>query len=332
MVRIGIVGAGDMGRTHARYYSRMKNVEIAGIVARTETRARKLADELNAPWIPDYQKLLDDETVDAIDICNPSGLHKEYVVEALNQGKHVFCETPIALTIADADAMVSAAKTASRILMVAQVMRLVGASAFVRNEVVSGRLGRPFVAYAGRFSPRFWSKENPRSFDVYGNVVVEMMIHDFDFLNWMLGMPRQISGTGFVGSSGSFEHVFVSLQYEEAIALVEGGAMMPNSFPFSTSLRVVCDEGALDLDFHVSSEEGFKTTLMKYPFSGKTERPEFADVDPYEEECKHFVNCVEDRVESSLLEADAAIDGLKVALAAQEALEKGKEVDFDRFR
>src|SRR5579875_2286354 len=108
-MRIGILGAGDMGQTHARIFSQMPGVEIAGVVGRSTERAARVAGELGLPPVTDPWTLVDNETVDAVDVTYPSALHRGWVVAALERGKHVFCETPMALTIEDADAMIDAA-------------------------------------------------------------------------------------------------------------------------------------------------------------------------------------------------------------------------------
>jgi len=121
-MRLAIFGAGGMGATHASAYAtfgRKERVEIAGIVSRSAAKARKLAKRVNAPLFTDPQKVLRDESIDAIDVTVPSGLHRPLVVSALAQGKHVFCETPVALTLRDADAMIDAARANRRMLMVA---------------------------------------------------------------------------------------------------------------------------------------------------------------------------------------------------------------------
>src|SRR2546428_662139 len=108
-LRLAVFGAGGMGATHASAYvafGSKERLEIAGVVSRSAAKARRLAKRVNAPWFTDPQKVLRDESIDAIDVTVPSGLHRPLVVSALSQGKHVFCETPVALTLRDADAMI----------------------------------------------------------------------------------------------------------------------------------------------------------------------------------------------------------------------------------
>ena len=121
-MRIAIVGAGWAGGIHAAAYASMEGVEIASIVGRGPRRAKELAAKVNAPSTTDLAAVLEDESIDAVDVCVPSGLHRQVAVPALNAGKHVLLETPIALTLKDADAILSAAKRHRRIVAVAQTM------------------------------------------------------------------------------------------------------------------------------------------------------------------------------------------------------------------
>jgi len=319
-MRIGILGAGNMGRTHAAAYARMPDVEIVAIVGRREARVKEVTDSFGGTALTDPWKVLDDDTIDAIDVCYPTFMHREYAVAALQRGKHVFCETPIALSVEDADAMIAAARSSGKLLLVALLMRLVADYAYIHDVVASGDLGRPLVAYASRLSAGYRSPERPSH---YGEPVVELMTFDFDYLNWLFGMPVAVSGTGVMGATGVAEYAFVSLEFDGVKGLVEGGAIMPRSFPFSTSIRVVCEEGALESHFRIGPEE-LENVLTRYP---KTGSPEILDIglDPYEAECRYFFDCVQGVADPALLSAEAAHDALRVALAAKESLERGGE-------
>src|SRR5438093_774987 len=107
-MRIAVVGAGWAGGIHAAAYAGMEGVKIAAIVGRSPVRTRKLAAKVHAP-LTDLAKVLDDETIEAVDVCVPSGLHRQVAVPSLEAGKHVLLETPVALTLKDADAILAAA-------------------------------------------------------------------------------------------------------------------------------------------------------------------------------------------------------------------------------
>lgn len=319
-MRIGILGAGWTGSVHAGAYSQMTDVEIAGIVGRRESKVKKLADSLGVPGLTDPGKLLDDNTVDAIDVCYPTFIHREYVIAALQRGKHVFCETPIALALEEVDAMIAVARSSGKLALVALVMRFVDAYVYVHDAVKSGDLGKPLIAYAYRAGPR-WPGRSSADF---GELVIEPMIHDFDYLNWLLGKPAAVSATGHVGPDGEVDHAFVSLQYDGMCGQVEGSHLVPASYPFSTSLRVLCEEGALETSFRFVGDPPENVTT-RYPKAGSPEAPDIPNQDPYLAECRYFVDCVSGKADPTLLQVETARDGLQAALAAKESLQRGGE-------
>jgi UDP-N-acetylglucosamine 3-dehydrogenase len=319
-----------MGSSHAGAYARFgkkEHVEIAGILSRSATKARALAKRVNAPWFTDPRKILRDESIDAIDVTVPSGLHRTFVVSALAHGKHVFCETPMALTLRDADAMIDAARANRRSLMVAQVMRFVADYQQAHAEAVSGKLGKPRIVVARRLARPYWSAKRPRPFRIYGEPLTELSIHDFDVANWILGRPRVVRAHGVSGPSGVTEHAMVAVGYRGGSAYIEGSAMMPPGFPFTTAVRVQCDAGVFD---HVTQFTGGpipKTLTVRYTGRG-LEKVSVRGQDPYEEECRHFVRAVLRKADASVLSGEGEREALRIALAARESIRNGREIDL----
>jgi len=247
-------------------------------------------------------------------------MRREYVVAALQRGQHVFCETPIALNLDDANAMIEAARGCDRIFGVALLMRFVADNAYLRDVVTSGELGEPLAVFTSRLSAPYLSGEQPTK-QAYAEPVIELGHFDFDYLNWLLGMPSAVSGIGVRGPTGAVEHAFISLEFKRARALTEVSAIMPRSFPFTTSVRVVCAGGALETTFRLV--DGPENTLTRYPTDGQPEVLDIPRHDPYVQECRHFVQCVRGEADPSLLSPEAARDALSVALTAQESLARG---------
>ncbi|HLJ66865.1 MAG TPA: Gfo/Idh/MocA family oxidoreductase [Chloroflexota bacterium] len=329
-MRIGILGAGDMGRTHARVFAAIPEVTIAGMVGRSRERVEEVAREVGVPALTDPWAILDDESVEAIDITYPSALHREWAVAALERGKHVFCETPMALTLEDVDAMIAAAQASGKILMPAQVQRFGVEYAFVHDEVASGKLGRPLAAYAGTRLPPYGAGTK-RPLELYGGPMLDLMIHPFDMLNWLLGPPVSLSGTGQSGPSGDIDYAFVALEYPEASGLVEGSAVMPASFPFTLNLRVLGEEGAIETSLALGPEEAI--SLVRYPPSGEPEALTLEGTDPYTAECQYFARCLRGDADPAAVNPGAEREALRVALAARQAIAERTVVsvtDFNR--
>lgn len=106
-----ILGTGFMGRVHTEGVRRLGNVEVAGIAARTQEQARRFADELSiAAATGDYKHFLADPAIDAVHICTPNELHFPMAMAALEAGKHVLCEKPLATSVREAEQMLRLAK------------------------------------------------------------------------------------------------------------------------------------------------------------------------------------------------------------------------------
>ena len=332
MLRVAVLGAGFMGSTHARAYHALPDVEVAGIYAASERRAGPLAAELGTIWTDDLDRLLADDGIGAVDVCLPTPEHRSATEAALAAGKHVLLEKPLALTAEDADALVDLAKGTDRVFMVAHVLRFWPEYVELQRRVAAGEIGAPRSALATRRQPfPAWSELFARS-DLTGGAVVDQMIHDYDALNWVFGAPQAVTACGHRNPrSGGWDQVQVLIDYGEgASGLVDGGMMMPESYPFSSRLEVLGERGALEYHFRAggrSVEMGAGVNdLTFYPDDGDPVRLDVAQQDPYTAEVAYFVECVAaGHPTVRATPADARL-ALRVALAARESLERGETV------
>ena len=331
MLRVAVLGAGFMGGTHARAYHALPDAEVAGIYAPSAQRAAPLAAELGTRWTDDLEHLLADPSIEAVDICLPTPEHRAATEAALAAGKHVLLEKPLALSEADADALVERAAATDRVVMVAHVLRFWPEYVELQRRAASGELGRPRSALATRRQPfPAWSALFGRA-DLTGGAVVDMMIHDYDALNWIFGAPRAVTARGHRNPrSGGWDQVQVLIDYDDgASALVDGGMTMPESYPFGSRLEILCERGALEYHFRAggrSVEMGAGVNdLTLYPEAGAPLRLTPAQEDAYVAEVAYFVGCVAaGRPADRATPADARL-ALRVALAARASLERGGE-------
>jgi predicted dehydrogenase len=290
MVRIAVLGAGFMGGTHARAYGGMPGVEIAAIYARGGSRAEPLANDLGTTWTDDLDRLLSDPSIDSVDICLPTPEHRRATEAAIAAGKHVIVEKPLALTLEDADALVAASAVTDKVVMVAHVLRFWPEYVELHRTVASGELGRPLSAVATRRQPfPAWSELFTRA-DLTGGAVVDMLIHDYDALNWIFGTPKSVVSHGHKNArSSGWDQTQVLIDYGDSSAVVDGGMTMPDSYPFSSSLQVLCERGAIEYHFRAggrSVEMGAGVNdLTLYPEAGDPVRLEVPQSDPYTAEC-----------------------------------------------
>ncbi len=312
-MRIGILGAGRMGTCHAQAYQKLEEVEIVGIVGRTPDKVKKVSTELGIPGFTDPEQVLNDGSVDAVDIALPSAVHREFAVRALEAGKHVFCETPMVLTLEDADAIILAQQASKRIFGVALLMRFVADYDFIFDALNSGRAGAPIAAVGCRLSPPYSTGAEGEH---YGDPIIELMLFELDVLVRLFGTPKSVTAS----STGhpSLGHVLATFAWDGFHANLEATNQMPTSYPFTTGFRLTCERETIVSEFTMRNGE-FGGGLFRYPPSGEPEKVQIGH-DPYLKECEYFVKCVNGKVDPEFISAREARRSLDLSFRVQESL------------
>ena len=122
-MRVGILGSGFMGATHAHAFAKQPDVQIVAVSSRSQSKAEKLATEVGAAATIDNMAIVNDPSIDAISVTLPTHLHVEYTISALRSGKHVLLEKPFGLTVDDCDQIMAVEATTDKHLMLAHVLR-----------------------------------------------------------------------------------------------------------------------------------------------------------------------------------------------------------------
>ena len=318
MIRIGLLGAGTMGAMHASVYAGMPDVEVVGVFARSLERARRVADMCRSIPVGDARVLIGRADIDAIDICLPSALHHEFVVSALVHGKHVFCETPMALEMAKAQEMRAAARKAQRLLQVGLLMRSVGTYAHVKAAALSGEHGRLIKLSTWRLGS-YLHPDAPGRKAHYSDPAIELMTFDFDVLLWLMGRPARLAATG----RGD---VTALLDYADGRhATVTASGLMPPGSPFTVGFRALFERAVFTLQTIFVGTVPDSTFTMATADMPPTDVP-IADRNPYEVELRRFVDCIDGSADPAFLDADRAIEALDLSLATQRALAGGQPV------
>jgi len=190
-IRVGLIGCGGISLAHARGYLQSPNLfEVVACCDERKELAEERAQQLGAKFVTtDYHDLLSRDDIDAVDICLPHHLHAEVTITAAEAGKHVLVEKPIATTLAEADAMIAAARNAGVVLMVAHNERFMPVYQKAKELVAQGVLGRIFLARADhnqfvRAEPHSWLR---RKATAGGGVLIGSGIHRVDLLRWLVG-------------------------------------------------------------------------------------------------------------------------------------------------
>lgn len=182
-LRTGVVGAGVFGAFHASKHKTSKRAEFKGLYDLDAARARAVADRFEAAAFPTFDALLD--AVEAVTIASPAGSHYALARRALEAGRHVYVEKPLALSLHEADALIALADANGLVLQVGHQERFVlAAMAAPRADAV------PTLLEFSRCGP-----PSGRGEDV--SVVFDLMIHDLDIARLFgFGRPRKISACG----------------------------------------------------------------------------------------------------------------------------------------
>jgi UDP-N-acetylglucosamine 3-dehydrogenase len=324
-MRIGILGSGFMGGTHARAYAKIPGVDVSAVSSRNLNKAEKLAGEVGARATTDDRSIIEDPTIDAISNTLPTHLHPESTIEALKAGKHVLLEKPFALTAEECDGMIATARASDRILMVAHVLRFWGDYVSLVEFLQSGRLGRPLSAIAMRLSqlPAWadWFTDPSLS----GGAVLDLSVHDFDVLNWVLGAPKSVFGRGQEVRPGLWNDIHASIDYGGANGFVEGSELMPQGYPFTCGLKVICEGGVAEFMFRaggVSVEMGGGSSLLVHE-TGKAYPLVAKPGDAYQNQIGYFVACVRDSRPPVLGTPEQARLAVRTANAVRQSFETG---------
>jgi UDP-N-acetylglucosamine 3-dehydrogenase len=329
MISVGLLGAGFMGSTHAAAYENLEGVALTAVADTSRRAADALAGAHRARAYYSVEALLDDDDVDVVDVCLPTHLHEPCVVGAVERGKHVLCEKPLALSLDEADRMKTAVERAGVKSMVAQVIRFWPEYVVIRGIVERGELGQPLVARAARLAePPNWGGWF-RDPELSGGALLDLHIHDLDYVYSLFGRPQTVYALGVRSRTGAWDHVLTSLDYGDKKAVVEASYLMPKGFPFQMSFRLSCEDGCLEYRFGVEGQVDRREqaqTALAIRRHGMTEFPATPQVDAYVAEIEYFMRCIEENRHPVMATIEEAREVLEIALAVRRSVETGEVI------
>jgi predicted dehydrogenase len=245
VLNVGLIGCGPMGRGLADSLHRRSGARVAAVADPVQEARQRAAEAYGAQPFAEYAELLDRDDVQAVVIATPSYLHKEITMAAAQAGKHVFCEKPMALAVADCEAMIEAAGRAGTKLMVGQVLRLMFPFWRIKELTSEAELGAPFcvsIRRVHRWSPRGWRARR----DLSGGPLFEVHVHELDFMRHLCGEVAQVSAYGgsFAGQDVDYYDVYlVNLRFRSgAVGHLHGGWAAGGSLYEG---RLICPRGLL---------------------------------------------------------------------------------------
>lgn len=318
-----VVGYGFIGRIHSERWSRIEEAELTAVVDIAAERAREAAETYRCNAYTSLSEALDREKPDIVDICTPTYTHKQLVLEALNANVNVICEKPLALSLQDCREIVETAEKSGVKFMVAHCLRFFPDYSMVKRLVDGGEVGEPRIARAYRLSAKpgwaDWYMDQGRS----GGVVVDLAIHDIDFLRWLFAdeVSRVYAQALKPRGVKAQTHAQVMLKFRKGcIAFVEASWSMPDGFPFTTYFEVAGTDGIAILDSRAS-------TPLTIHRKGGVEELSPVGRDGYLLELQHFARCVlEDK--PPMVPGEEAVKTLEACFAAVESSLTGRPVEL----
>ena len=250
-MRIGLVGYGGWGRVHAAVIARIPELSLAAVVCGSAASAAAAAADLPGVAVSlELEALLADPAVDLIDIVTPNNLHAAMAVAALDAGKHVLLEKPMATTLADAERVMAAAERSGRYLGVGLQLRVSRQWAGVRELIAEGAIGRARYGNLTLFRRPFrpgsggWRHTSDR----VGSWILEELIHHIDLLLWYFrerGLPIEVSADGVPSALGAGMHdaFTCTLRFSDGAYAVLSQCV--GGFEHSLLLEIAGDGGAL---------------------------------------------------------------------------------------
>ena len=333
MVNIGIIGCGHWGPNHVRIFSSLPDSNAMMCSDIDELRLKTMKELFDGIEVSkDYKDILNNKDIDAVCIAAPTNLHFTITKEALDAGKHVLCEKPLALKVEECQQLKDLAEKKGLVLMVGHVFLFNAGILWLKEYIDSGELGAIHYAYAIR------TNLGPFRYDV--NALWDLAPHDISIFNYLFGASADnVSARGQKCLGNSLEDLaFATLEYpSNIIANVHVSWLDPSKVRQITVVgdkkMVVWDDldnvGPIMLyDKHVEKTATFYETYGEFQLlsrEGSITIPKITAREPLKAQDQYFIECIKKGVSAELCDAQKGADVVMALQAIQESMDKKGE-------
>ncbi|MDR1993348.1 MAG: Gfo/Idh/MocA family oxidoreductase [Nitrososphaerota archaeon] len=309
---VAVIGTGQWGKNHARIYNELSSTELVAVCDVNMQRAKAMAELYGAKAYSDSAEMLRDKSIEAVNVCTWSTILFQEALNALNAGKHVLVEKPLAATLQQAEQLVKTAKANGLHLTVGFLMRFIPGLQQIREAVENKQIGELVCATAKRVSQ--WPE---RIGDV--GVVKDTAIHDIDVMNFIFNQqPLSVyANMGSMKIQKFEDYAQIMLTYEGGrTAFIEANWLTPYK---TRSLTVTGSDAIMRLDY----------MTQDFWIEQKTEtiQPRLSFQEPLRAELQHFVSCITEK-KTPLVTGEDGVKALKVAAAAIESSAQNRAVSI----
>lgn len=315
-IRVALAGAGGMGKVHYANYQHLPEYEVVAVCDSSEASV-KTAEEWNLPRFTQISDMLNAVDADLVDICTPTFLHHDMVMESLSFGKNTITEKPIALSLKDAREMLDEADRQGCLLFVAQVLQFTKEVGFLRDAVRSGVYGKVLDACFERLSacPRWaadgWLFDAEKS----GLLPYDLHIHDLDVIVSLFGKPESFSFTSCSGAGKNYPEQF-RINYNYGGLHVNGEAAWFNAdIPWTARWRVYFENGMMINDGTSLKAYQFDRDPVVFDTADEVMVSTGINVPPcgwYYNELKHFAECIRKNEPSPYVTRDQLLTVMEI--------------------
>lgn len=324
-----------MGLTHLDAYGKLDGVEVVALADRDEDRlsgktkaggniegqAEGGFDYASVRAYTDAAELIADPDIDVVDICLPTPAHVLFGLKALEAGKHLLLEKPVARSYADAMKLVEAAEASDKIAMPAMCMRFWPGWTWLKEAIDEHRYGKVLSASFRRVASH---PQGPFYADgkSNGGAALDLHIHDSDFIQFLFGMPTSVDSVGYSSVTEEVDHI--STRYAvDGVPLVraEGSWAMADGFSFRMQYIVNFEKATAEFD---SSAED----ALKLSEGGESKAIEIDPAMGYDHEIAYFLDCVKNNRKPTTVTMRDAAEAVRLVEAEVQSVRSGGAVSL----
>ncbi len=328
-IHLGVIGLGRMGQVYANHAAHQ--IKGAALVAVADLRpelTEPYAGQSGITVYADHHDLLAHPGLDAVIVATPTATHSQVVIDAAARGKQIFCEKPMALTLAQTDAAIAAVERAGVLCQIGLMRHFDDGYVAAKREIDDGVIGQPVLIRSIGRDPFRTSLEfaNPA---MSGGLIVDMGIHDFDSVRWLMGdeverVYAEVAALVYpeLQTVGDVDSAMIALRFEHGgIGNVE--VSRTAIYGYDIRCEIVGSKGTLQIGY-----------LRQTPLLTLTREGVIHDVVPhfpqrfgvaYTRQVEHFVECLREQKPPAVTPADSRA-ALQIGLAATRSQHEGVPV------
>jgi predicted dehydrogenase len=313
-MKIALLGTG-FGQAHAAVYAERPDVDEVVVFGRAPEKLAKIGGQFGFATSTDLDALITDGSVDLVDICLPTRLHADVAIRAMQAGKDVLIELPLAATLDDARRIVAAQQATARQAFVDMFTRFSPANQHLRQAVADQRHGPLQVLEIEGRTALLWPGYNLG----LDTLALDMMHADFDLVTSLLGQPTTVHVACAAGPDGRGSAAEVLLTYPDAFTRCTSSSLMPKPYQIRGGWRATFTSGVLEYAMRAGFTGEGLATLTEHTAAGENPIDLPATGPPYAAMIDHVLACLADRARN-LIEPASALPALELTLDVHQRL------------